>query len=140
MKDIKIKEKFGTTIWFDQDRNLFYCDYAGMKYDNTNLAELEKDIQKSTIKPETGEYFIKGYDGIRKVRAVRSWIDSFSGTEEVYVEFIKKTAGSNHDTVERKNLYPVNEKNKELYKKGEELESKGWSLIWEGRRTMDELT
>lgn len=133
----KVGEFNKAPIYFESKTRQFHITYAGSEYARDSFSELNDLLSKSTIKPESGYCFVKGYDGIRKAEMVKSWINDYSDEETVS---IKHVDNSHHEErVNRKEIYPYSKENIALYEEAEYLKEQGWNLIHKGENLAAKL-
>jgi hypothetical protein len=135
---IKVDEWKGEPIYLDKSSSQFFCNYAGLEYRDTNLANLKLDLQKSTVKPLKGKAFTKSYNGIVLIELIRQWEGyQGEGTRITYREL--EGVSSREDSADESEIYPYTEHNRKMYEEGKRLKDEGWTLIRKGERYATQL-
>ena len=131
MKKIEIQKFNKTIIYFEG--GVFTATYAGVGFEDKTLDGLIGKLSDSSFKEETGDYFTTSYDGLTKAKALRSYVDRWSGKEQIVIEETDKYDHKKTTNVERKELLKATPELEKAYQEQLQMENDGWALINKAR-------
>lgn len=124
MKPIKVDEILNKSVYLD--KGIFKVEIGEREFKSESLERLKLDVRDSHILEIDEEVYYDSSGDLIPTKIVRIT------SERVILSRYRAGIGVNPDLYieeARKDIFPLTEKNKEIFKKNQDLRKQGWALI-----------
>jgi len=135
-KKIQVDKILNKPIYFDKETSKFNVEIGESKFESESLERLKLDVKESHITEIEEEVYYDSSGDLISTKVVKVTPD--------YVHLSRYRAGMGiNPTLHKedffKDIFPINEKNKKIFKKNQELRDKGWNLIHKAEELIQDM-
>jgi hypothetical protein len=125
-KKVEVDKIIGKSIYFDKNSGMFEVEIGEREFKATSLDRLKLDVKDSHTKEVDIPVYYDSSGDLIATKIVRVT------TDEIILSRYRAGMGVNPNLYREdffKDIFPITEKNKKIFKKNQELRDKGWKLI-----------